>query len=169
MGVFVKEEVVSGSVFGNSAGQFSGFRRVGVDQLDDLLLYIQPLKHNEDNAQQKPAASTLLAPNRSRRNSARVVPLGNFTLTSSSRAHQLDVVDVFLGELLEGSLGRLLQREGQALKCLMLTLHTDLCLHLQVAASKYAEFNCHCQAQRDHPGIMQLYVSLLPSKCVLKG
>lgn len=46
MGVFVKEEVISGSVFGNSAGQISSIRWVGVDQLDCLLLYIQPLKHN---------------------------------------------------------------------------------------------------------------------------
>lgn len=47
MGVFVEEEVVSGSVFGNSAGQISSFCRVAVDQLDYLFLYIQFLKHNE--------------------------------------------------------------------------------------------------------------------------
>lgn len=54
MGVFVKEEVVSGSVSGNSAGQISSFCRVRVDQLNCLLLYIQPLKHSEQIHAKRP-------------------------------------------------------------------------------------------------------------------
>lgn len=55
-------------------------------------------------------------------------------------AHQLYVVDAFLGKLLQGSLGCLLQRESEALKCLVLILHADLRLHLQGATSKRKHF-----------------------------
>lgn len=116
VGVFVKEEVVSGSVFGNSAGQISGFCRIGVDQLDCLLFYIQPLKHNS-NAQctecsslkvkhQKSNLSTLLTPNCSGRwflskaESLRLEQQSKITLVWTPQAHQLYVVDAFLGELL---------------------------------------------------------------------
>lgn len=47
MRVFVEEEVVSGSVFRDSVGQLSNVCRVGVDQLNCLPLYIQPLKTQE--------------------------------------------------------------------------------------------------------------------------
>lgn len=51
-------------------------------------------------------------------------------------AYQLDVVDAFLGELLEGFFGRVLQGESEALNGLVLALHDDICLHLQGAPSK---------------------------------
>lgn len=63
-----------------------------------------------------------------------------YQVASSPRtpqAYQLYVVDAFLGKLLQGSFGRLLQRESETLKCLVLTLNADLCLHLQGAASKH--------------------------------
>lgn len=44
VGVFVKEEVVSGSVFGNPAGQFVRFCWIGMDQFNCLVLHVQPLK-----------------------------------------------------------------------------------------------------------------------------
>lgn len=46
--------------------------------------------------------------------------------------HQLDVVDGFLSELLDGPLGLRLQREGEALQGLALAFHADLSLHLVV-------------------------------------
>lgn len=46
VGVFIQEEMISGSVFWNAAGQVTCFCRVGVDQLDRLLLYVQPLESN---------------------------------------------------------------------------------------------------------------------------
>lgn len=48
--------------------------------------------------------------------------------------HQLDVVDALAGELLQRSLGALLQGEGEALQRLVLALHADLGVHLQGAA-----------------------------------
>ena len=45
VGVFEDEEMVSGGVGGNPVGKLSGLRWVGVDQLDRLPLYIQPLQH----------------------------------------------------------------------------------------------------------------------------
>lgn len=116
VGVFVKEEVVSGSVFGNSAGQISSFCQVAVDQLDCLLLYIQPLKHN-NNAQytqcssprvkyQQSIWSTLLTPNCSRwcfiskAESLRLEQCSKITLIWTPQAHQLYVVDAFMGKLL---------------------------------------------------------------------
>lgn len=52
------------------------------------------------------------------------------------RAHQLDVVDGLLPELLQRPLGVRLQGEGQALQGLVLALHADLCLHLGAALSE---------------------------------
>lgn len=46
VGVFIQEEMISGSVFWNAARQVTCFRRVGVDQLDRLLLHVQPLESN---------------------------------------------------------------------------------------------------------------------------
>lgn len=70
--------------------------------------------------------------------------------------HQLYVVDAFLGELLQGSFGRLLQWESEALKCLVLTLHADLCLHLQGAASTHTSLLMELQIVFN--GIIQLYI-----------
>lgn len=52
MGVFVKEEMVSGSVFGNPAGQFVCFCWIGMDQFNCLLLHVQPLKRVKGNTVQ---------------------------------------------------------------------------------------------------------------------
>lgn len=46
-------------------------------------------------------------------------------------AHQLDVVDRLLPELLQCPLGLGLQGEGEALQGLVLALHADLRLHLR--------------------------------------
>lgn len=46
--------------------------------------------------------------------------------------YQLDVVDFLLLECLDGLLSIQLQREGQALQSLVLALHADLCLHLEM-------------------------------------
>lgn len=46
MGVFEDEEVVSGRVCGNPVGKLLRLRGLGVNQLDGLFLYIQPLQHN---------------------------------------------------------------------------------------------------------------------------
>lgn len=108
VGVFIEEKMISGSVFWNAAGQVTCFCGVGVDQLDRLLLYVQPLKHNGFVSHLKNAPSSVL-----------------WFLT-----HQLYVVDALLCELLQGSLGAVPQGEGQALQRLVLTVHADLCLHL---------------------------------------
>lgn len=55
---------------------------------------------------------------------------------SSPPAHQLDIIDAFLGHQQQGSFGCVLQGEGEALKCLVLALHTDLRLHLQGEANR---------------------------------
>lgn len=55
-------------------------------------------------------------------------------------ADQLYVIDLLLSKLLEGSSGRLLQRECQALKGLLLTIHAVLYCHLQGAASTHLIF-----------------------------
>lgn len=51
--------------------------------------------------------------------------------------HQLDVVDALVSELLQGSLGAVLQGEGQALQRLLLAVHADLRLHLQREAKPH--------------------------------
>lgn len=113
VGVFIQEEMISGSVFWNAAGQVTCFCRVGVDQLDRLLHHVQPLKSN--------MAERVLEP----------VEEGAVLWFHT---HQLDVVDALAGELLQRSLGALLQGEGEALQRLVLALHADLGVHLQGAA-----------------------------------
>lgn len=105
--------MISGSVFWNAAGQVTCFCGVGVDQLDRLLLYVQPLKHNaaEQNGFER-----------------RLKNEPNSLLWI--QAHQLYVVDALLCKLLQGSLGALPQGEGEALQSLVLAVHADLCLHL---------------------------------------
>lgn len=113
VGVFIQEEMISGSVFWNAAGQVTCFCGVGVDQLDRLLLNVQPLESK--------MAERVLGP----------VKEGAVLWFHT---HQLDVVDAPVGELLQGSLGALLQGEGKALQGLVLALHADLGLHLQGGA-----------------------------------
>lgn len=130
MGVFVEEEVVSSGVFGNPAGQIPGFRRVGVDQLDGLLLHVQPLKHG-DNARITGCFSFSSKHQQFSTEARR--------LTGTPQAHQLYVVDAFLGKLLHGSLGCFLQWESDSLEGLVLTLHADIGFHLQGAANTQAD------------------------------
>lgn len=59
-----------------------------------------------------------------------------FVLVVFYGTHQLDVVDAPLGELLQGPLGALLQREGEALQGLVLAVHADLRLPLQGGGGK---------------------------------
>lgn len=45
MGVFEDEEVVSGWICGNPVGKLAGLCMFGVNKLNGLFLYIQPLWH----------------------------------------------------------------------------------------------------------------------------
>lgn len=92
-----------------------------MNQLNRLLLYIQPLRHSDGHCE-----CTAFG------NSSKVV-----RILFAQLAHQLNVIDVFMGKLLQGSSGRLLQWESDSLKCLVLAFHADLCRHLQGAAGTY--------------------------------
>lgn len=47
VGMFEDEEVVSGRIGGNPVGKLVGLCRFGVNQLNGLFLYIQPLQHTQ--------------------------------------------------------------------------------------------------------------------------
>lgn len=44
VGMFEDEEVVSGAIRGDPVGELMGLRRLGVNKLNGLFLYVQPLQ-----------------------------------------------------------------------------------------------------------------------------